>query len=222
MITMTGGYRKMKLFSLMVALVVVGLAVVGGTWATQERVMYSTPQETLPPEKEFAVVLKYYNKGEEEYKVPDGTKDNNVFSECIWCPGRTELVTLKIENNEQFAVDIDLQMLIDNESGLGNVLTAAWIVENTESYSSWYDFRDAASSNVSRLNVSPIKVLDGSGRNEYAIPANGKIEVELAVHMDESATSEYANLSIKIDFKMQVNADYEPGTTTFEDESSEG
>lgn len=218
---MTGGYRRMKLFSLMVALIVAGLAVVGGTWATQvDYGSTSSEGESIDTEGEdnkYAVDLQYWN-GTNYVTVTD----NSLFADSLWCPGRTEVVYMKIVNQEQFPVDVGLTMNVsDLDAGnLSEVLTAAWLLkekgglEYADKPTNWGAFYEMAGTNVGELSSGSIPVVAGT-HNEYVLaPDSGELTIALAIHMDESATSDYASEGVDLDFILRVNADRKPGSMT--------
>ncbi len=219
---MTGGYRRIKLFSLMVALLVAGLAVVGGTWATSTSLNYmpgetASPLDNDPNKFGYNVKLLYHNGTDYVSAI-----NENVFAEKLWCPGKTEVVYLRIKNNEPFPVDVSLVMDRNEakETKLGEVLTAAWIKSSTtenlkehvKALGSWNEFCIVATSNNIQMLTEDVTILE-NGQNQNVIQANQSIDVVLAIHMDESASSEYAALGIELNFILNVNSDEKPSST---------
>lgn len=223
---MTGGYRKIKLFSLMVALIVAGLAVVGGTWATQ--VNYAK-KETAKPHA-LKVEYQYLSENNEWTTMNAATK--NVFDGRTWCPGRTEIIYLKVHNNESVPVDVNLNLYMEaNEFAETETMTMAWLTnasleeleKEIDKCSNWDDFyKTAVTQSQSKVNgnenteiIAQVEVLDAkatkeesvlSGRNRNLVSAGQSYYIALAIHMDESTTSTYAGKTMSVKFKWQANS----------------
>lgn len=232
---MTGGYRKIKLFSLMVALIVAGLAVVGGTWAwgvnysEQEKGFQrkiDDDQDTL----NYNVSFLYHDGKNYEPSLLDG----NVFNGINWCPGRTQIVYLKIENNEAFSVGVSIDMIVDENTFDGDMEYAVLYGQDlkavgAEHPSSWENFAaKVAAQNVeldSTVAKSGVMKKNESYRLLYrqqlsqnlgqatesgtigdeTIPAGSDTYyLALAIHMDESTTVQG---SADVRFNIQVDAD---------------
>jgi len=231
---MTGGYRKMKLFSLMVALLVAGLAVVGGTWATLATVNYGVSETAKP--HDLNVDISYFDSKGVEHSMGANTKE--VFSDRTWCPGRTEIVYLKVKNNEAFPIDMNLELVMEENQFAGaNTMTMAWLTERDLSQlktkiaacSDWIDFCDAVGVQVANKRqqntgvvipdqITVLKKSKGeaekilSGHNQNLVEANNEYYVALAIHMAESATSTEAGKTMSVKFKWQANSNEFPTT----------
>lgn len=221
---MTGGYRKIKLFSLMVALVALGLAVVGGTWASQDKLDYQD-EKNIEYEKnehlDYAVELNYYNGTGYVTALGEGV---NVFNGSAWCPGKTEIVYLQIKNKEGFPVDVALTLVPkeadNNKKRFGEVLTAAWLVSEsdlretvTSTYKNWGEFSEEAKDVKPLTNDVEVLKNGEAGGMQNVILSSGAQYIALAVHMSESASSDYAKLGLNLSFNLRVNADQAPTTT---------
>ncbi len=205
--------KKSKKLFLLIALVVlaVGVTALSGTFATgvnkeDEAVNSGTP---------FNVTLKYYDYWNEpqDYKALD-----KVFDQTFpWCPGRTEVLYLKLTNGEKFPVECGLTM-VAGESELNDVFTYA-VLNNlqrndTNHPQDWDNFKSSIVYEVIQpeskmtqgdLLAYPLTVLNAGETVYFAV----------GLHMSESATNEYANKQLPLTFNLRVNADYEPGTTEF-------
>lgn len=204
---MTGGYRKIKLFSLMVALIVAGLAVVGGTWASG--VIYKG--EATHHEMNN-VKFEYFN-GSDYVSVNETT---NVFSNSVWCPGRTEVFYFRVQNGEDFPVDCDLYLdVTDNE--LAGQLTLA-VIDNDADWSedaqqrpgSWQAFSKHESAQLTVLDTAKAYLV--GERKSHLAKENAWDYITVAIHMHENTPSTYEGKQAGMKFRLQINAT-DPQTT---------
>lgn len=201
--------KKSKKLFLLIALVVlaVGVTALSGTFATGvnkigEPEYYDTP---------FTVTLEYYDYWNElqGYKALD-----KVFDQTFpWCPGRTEVLYLKLTNGEKFPVECGLTMAA-GKSELNDVFTYA-VLKNlqrndTNHPQDWDNFKSSIVYEVIQpeskmtqgdLLAYPLTVLNAGETVYFAV----------GLHMSESATNEYANKQLPLTFNLRINADFEPG-----------
>lgn len=205
--------KKSKKLFLLIALVVlaVGVTALSGTFATG----VNKEGDEEASENAFNVTLEYYDYWNE----PQGYKAlDKVFDKTFpWCPGRTEVLYLKLTNGEKFPVECGLTM-VAGESELNDVFTYA-VLKNlqrndTNHPQDWNGFKSSAvfdilqeESNMKQGNLPayPLTVLNASETVYFAV----------GLHMSENATNEYANKQLPLTFSLRVNANYEPGTTEF-------
>lgn len=206
---MTGGYRKIKLFSLVVALMMAGLAVVGGTWATGA--LYDGEASDVPQGTSYAVELKYYDGG--NGYVSTAGNDVNYFGNDPWCPGKTQIVYLKVENNEDFAVNATVRLNVGQSTLDDGVMEYAFYTadqslhDDSSKPSNWNEFKTRAGAGVGVLkeNQSYEMIhqvgLDAAKNAEY---------IALAIHMKESASNSNQNKSMSLGFSMQIDSLFAP------------
>lgn len=216
---MTNAGNK-KLLALLVTLVLLasGLIAMGSTFAGQ--VNYNDAMVDLNTNENvmtYKVDIECYDPsatGNDPYAISLMT-NADVFtgSNVYWCPGKTEIVYLRITNNEKFPIDCSLDMNV-KESGFDNVLSYAVIAEDLKTGTvthpaNWSKFVEAAS-------VSDTLAI---GNDENLLFENAPIEAggvryyAVAMHMDEKATSEYQGKTLKMTFDFRVNANYQTGDT---------
>ncbi len=196
-----------RLVIVLAALVIacVGLVALNGTFASQ--VSYSGEKVELTGET-FNVDLQYW----------DGSEYVSLFSEDAqpfpadsqWCPGRSEIVYLKLSSNESFPVDSTVSLKV-NSSGFGEVISYAVISQNLLSDpaahpTSWEDFVNKSQSGAQVLAVNSHPLFEVK-----AIMPGQEQYVALCMHMAENATSQYQNQQLNLQFVLRTNADYEPG-----------
>lgn len=217
---MTNAGNK-KLLALLVTLVLLaaGLIAMGSTFAGQ--VNYDDDMVVLNTNKNvmtYKVDIECYDPsatGNDPYVLSlmtnaDVFTGNNVY----WCPGKTEIVYLRITNNEKFPIDCSLDMNVE-ESGFDNVLSYAVIPEDLKTGTvthpaNWREFMGAATVNGTLTVGSEDKNLLFENA---PIEAGGVRYYAVAMHMDEKATSEYQGKTLEMTFDFRVNANYETGDT---------
>lgn len=146
--------------------------------------------------------------------IADGEGD--IFSEngngINWEPGRTEIVYLAVQNNGTLAASFDLDVIptaIEGKQHLGEVLEFA-VLDDMKSFDeltadNWTELTenlDQGQNLFEKLNTTRRVVEDeivNKGETKY---------LALAVHMKETAESEYENAAVNID--VQVNATQAP------------
>lgn len=143
-------------------------------------------------------------------------KEGDIFSKngngINWEPGRTEIVYLAVQNNGTLAASFDLDVIptaIEGKQHLGEVLEFA-VLDDVKSFDkltadNWTELTenlDQGQNLFEKLNTTRRVVEDeivNKGETKY---------LALAVHMKETAESEYENAAINID--VQVNATQAP------------
>lgn len=204
---MTKSINK-RLLILLAALVLVcgGMAALNGTFAAQ---VDTSGSATELIGKAFQADLQYWN-GAEYVSLLNGT--SQPFTEASkWCPGRSEIVYLKLISNESFPINSTLSLEVD-ESGFDDTISFAvlpqdLLTDTTAHPTSWAAFASAANGAAvlaegvhELMKVEPL--MPGEEQAQY---------LALCMHMDESASSEYQNKQLSMKFTLRLDAEYEPG-----------
>jgi hypothetical protein len=177
-----------------------------GTFAT--RVEYTGDKTVLDNSKNFAVSLEYIKDG--RYVSLFG--DAQPFSASTkWCPGRSEIVYLKMCNNEQFPVNCTLALNVA-ENGFDEQLQYAILPADLSSGevqhpASWSEFVQATQKNATVLAQGAHLLMD---EKTPLNPGETKC-LALCIHMNEGADSSYQNKKLSMDFSLRLDADFEPG-----------
>lgn len=201
--------KKSKKLFLLIALVVlaVGVTALSGTFATG----VNKEGDEKASENAFSVTLEYYDYWNE----PQGYKElDKVFDETFaWCPGRTEILYLRLTNKEAFPVECGLTMAA-GKSELNDVFTYA-VLKNLQRNDAnhpqdWDNFKSSIVYEVIQpeskmtqgdLLAYPLTVLNAGETVYFAV----------GLHMSEGATNGYANKQLPLTFNLRINADFEPG-----------
>ena len=203
---MNAGNKRLILLLLALSMLVCG--VIGGTLALNDS------NDTM----DYNVKLLCYNPDTKEYDLPlYGESAYSPFAtDVVWCPGYTEIVYLKLTNGEAFPVDCELDIVV-KENGFGKTLSYAVIYgmqPTTKGHpTNWVDFKAKANisktlENSSYTVTSKVELDPGDRSSRY---------YALAIHMDENATNEYKNVSMEMNFLLNVTAEKEPGSTPSND-----
>ena len=231
--------RKKTVFILAALIVLaLGVALVGNTLATGIN-RNSQADELKGQAGVYNVDISYL--AADKHYVSLNVQDGASFSkDMFWCPGRTEIVYLKITNYEKFIVECSPILSVSKDStqtaNLGDVLTYA-VIHNLKTpadlqdYSNWDQFLNAANDpngigGSGRLSVddhvafktadnkSVMFPLAAASVNDAGkmIPAdNGNAYFALAIHMDEDASNSYQNAKLNLLINLKVDANYKPG-----------
>ncbi len=195
-----------RLLILLAALVLVcgGMAALSGTFASS--VNYNGPETELIGDT-FNVDLQYWN-GKNYVSLLKGN-DQPFSDSSLWCPGRSELVYLRLISEEKFPINAYLSLKVEN-NGFDDKLSYAVLEQDLLSASashptSWADFAASAKGT---------KVLTGNETHQLlsAEPLMTEQYLALCIHMDESATSEYQNKQLSMNFVLRMDADFMPGS----------
>lgn len=196
--------KKLVLLMIALAILCVGFIALSGTFATQ--VSYDSEMKELS-EKDFYVDLMHLSGDTYTTLLGDGSQ---AFPDSsFWCPGRSEILYLKVVNNEAFPVDCTLTLDVNN-SGFDDVLRYAVIndqlIPGDHSHpTSWTEF-------VSRTDGA--KVLKEAVHEimpQTLLAPNSEVYLALCIHMDENASSDYQNKTLLMNFALRTNANYQPG-----------
>lgn len=203
---MTKSVNK-RLVILLAVLVIAcgGLFALNGTFAGQ--VTYDDEQVVLT-DGNFNVDLEYLSGGS---YVSLFSGNAQPFPESSkWCPGRSEIVYLKLSNAEAFPVECSLSLKV-KDNGFDDVISYAVITEElvpgSEAHpGSWADF-------VSRAADSAAVLADGIHQltDLQLLMPGDKCYIALCMHMSEEATSQYQNKQMNLQFALRTNANYQPG-----------
>lgn len=209
--------KKSKKLFLLIALIVlaVGVTALSGTFATG--VNYNESETKLEGETNFNVDVQYVhsNSGSTEYA---DLLTTTAFSDSSkWCPGRTEIIYLKLTNKEAFPINCTVDLNV-TESEFDNVLSYSvlkgdLLYNNKENHpTSWADYVEKAAPQKPKvLSVDKHTLLE----KETLPVGNAPCYLALAIHMDENATNDYENKVMKMNFSLRFDANYKPGTTEF-------
>ncbi len=202
--------RSKKLVMLLaLALLALGLAALSGTFAST--VDYNTEKKNVAENKSYYVDVQYVhsNSGTAEYA---DLLNTTAFSDSSkWCPGRTEIIYLKLTNKEAFPINCTVDLNV-TESEFDSVLSYSvmegdLLYNNKENHpTSWADYVSKAGNLSTVLSKGKYTLLE-----EETLIGNAPCYLALAIHMDENATSEYENKTLKMNFILRYDAMYEPG-----------
>ncbi len=201
--------KKLVLLMVALAILCVGFIALSGTFATQ--VAY-TGEKTELTDSDFNVGLMYLSGNGYANLLGDGSQ---AFPDSsLWCPGRSEIIYLKVINNEAFPVDCTLTLNVTS-TGFDDVLSyavfPAQLIPGDEQHpTSWTDF-------VSRTSGSSVLSKAAHTLLPTTLLAPGDVTyLALCIHMDENASSAYQNKTLNMNFALRTNADYQPGTVPAE------
>lgn len=208
-------HGKSSTLLLVMLILLAGAMLVGGTFADQlnlEGTEQALPNNVNTAGMDYAVTLSYYDAdaavpGYVNVLTPHGKVTDGMF----WCPGRTEIIYLKVENAEKFPVEAIVSVVA---SDVANVQK----FDNTLSYVVFDGLKQGV-----ELPVASWKEVTGgqtlkTGSSEIQLVQTDLLATQgnvhylaLAIHMDEHAGSKYMNAQMNLDFKLRVNANYQPG-----------
>lgn len=199
-----------RLGILLAALVVLGggILAINGTFASN--VNYNTPKTVLDSSQNFNVSLEYLKDG----KYVSLFDDAQPFSDSSkWCPGRSEIVYLKLSNNELFPINCTLALNV-NETEFDDQLQYAILpvnlfADDAQHPASWREFVQAAENNAKVLGQGTHHLI-----NEKTMlypDENNAQYIALCIHMNEDADSSYQNKKLSMNFSLRLDADFEPG-----------
>ena len=207
---------------LMVLLILLtGAMLIGGTFAeTFINLTGQAPTEnygTAPNVMDYAVTLSYYDAdavvpGYTDVFAPSAEVTDGLF----WCPGRTEIIYLKVDNAEKFPAQAVVSVVASDVNGkqkfdktlsyvvFDGVKQGDKLMQNGKEITSWAQVQgeQTLSTGSSEIPLVTTDLLATQGNAHY---------LALAIHMDESAGSKYMNAQMELDFKLRVNANYAPG-----------
>ena len=197
-----------RLGILLAALIVLGggMLALNGTFATQ--VDYTGEKTVLGNGQEFNVSLEYVKDGEYVSLFDDA----QPFSDSSkWCPGRSEIVYLRLSNKEQFPVKCSLTLNV-NENGFDEqlqyaILPGNLLADGAVHPASWSEFVQATEMSAAVLTQGKHQLIEGKTL------LNPDVQyLALCIHMNEGADSSYQNKKLSMNFSLRLDADYEPGS----------
>ena len=215
---LTGDFERMRtmrtprlmLLLLAAALLVTGALAFGGTFAIEEKLELTGEETKLDDTVAFDVsVMQVY---------PDGAKPLMVNGavnawQVDWCPNRSEIVYLQLQNNEDFPVEMTLTMDVNalNHSDMFAYAAVPGITESTNPCNNWEDFAAKAAHTGNLVNDASLYVLQ-----KVTVWPNSIYDCALGLHMNKEATApdpEDKEPLMSLGFTFTVNAN-EPGTLT--------
>lgn len=216
-------YIKLRILLLTLALVCIGILVLNGTFASKVTYDTSTAADLPTNSGHYNAVLSYQTANNSYVElINNGVYTDASFStDMFWCPGRTEIVYLKVQNKESFPVNYSLSLLVSEESNDNYFLT------DTMSYAvhkglkrtdpnhpeSWSDYVKACeggqAQQLSRTSANPL-----FSDPQPLEPGNGEAYLALAIHMDENASSAYKNKNLSLKIELRIDSNSVPGGAT--------
>lgn len=208
--------RRPVFLSAAILTILLGTAFVGSTFASG--VNYNT-QKQDPLARHYNVAFEYLNGS---LYVPMQSSAA-LTDDMLWCPGKTEIVYLKLTNNELFPVGCSLKLNVTTND-FDDMFTYAVIEEDLKSASdhpgNWTGFCRAASK-TGTLRVGEHNLRNGDPEKHedtILLPKGSSHCMAVAIHMSEQATSAYSSSkndekTMNFEFVLQVNANFEPGET---------
>ncbi|MBQ4074191.1 MAG: hypothetical protein IJD39_03180 [Clostridia bacterium] len=224
---MRTGRKKTVLIMAALIVLAAGVALVGNTLA--DGVTKSTEAENAIGN--YEVEFTYKNQEGNYVSVPadasvQGVSD--VTEGMFWCPGRTEIIYLKLDNKELFDTKATISVDVYG-TGFGETLTYAVVHGSTPDHpGTWKEFqarakeleaagtlpltgtlKAGAEENPNNYKLLADRLLDNEASNQAT--ANDYY-VAFAIHMDENASNAYQGNTMKLDLKLQIDANFQPGT----------
>jgi len=190
---------KIGVLVLALSMVCAGVILLGNTFATK---VNKTDHQVIVDENnktmKYDIDLLYVKDTTSTSLL---TSNAAVFTEnMLWCPGKTEVVHLQLVNNEKFPVEYRLFLDV-TESEFESTLTYAILADDHDP-TSWTDFVNH--SNGKRTLSKERHLLTPT---ELTLASKGTYNLTFAIHMEESATSEYRNKQLEFVFDIEIDAD---------------
>lgn len=192
-----------------VAVLAVGIAALSGTFATG--VTYDDEKLALTDSNRYNVSVRYIHSNDISAGYKDIFSAGNFTGASKWCPGRTEIIYLKLQNNEAFPVNCTVSLNVQ-ETAFDDTLRYAVLSRDlltdrqNQHPANWAEYVQQA---------DPAAVLTEGAHilwEKQPLPIDGTEQyLALAIHMDENATNEYENKTMKMNFILRFDANYEPG-----------
>lgn len=210
---MTKKSKKFFLLIVLVILAVTGLAL-GGTFATEETLTLTGEKNQLEDGKNFNVSAEFIHSNNGDAGYTDLLNAPAFHDAAKWCPGRTEIIYLRLTNEEAFPVSATVQMHV-TETGFDDVLSYAVIEEDLLANNkaahptSW----DAYAQKAGNENVHVLAKATHTLMDKVTLIPDQPRYLALAIHMDESATSRYEKKDLNMHFSLRYDANYAPGET---------
>lgn len=207
-------HRKTSTLMLVLLVLLAGAMLIGGTFAETFR-LDDKGQQTLEnnqPGMDYAVTLKYYDAdaATPDY-YPTLSAGEEITDSLFWCPGRTEIIYLKVENAEEFPLEAEISLKAQDVTGRAKFdNTLSYVVFDGLEYgkplpvSSWSQVNNARplTTGTTQIPLVETNMLATQGNVHY---------LALAIHMDEKASNAYQNAQMSLDFTLRVNANHAPG-----------
>ena len=209
--------RSRKGTILLVALILLaaGGLYIGSTFAYPGVDRNGTAEQTA---RDFQVAYEYTTNVFDPAAQYIPMAGNKPFSaDTLWCPGRTEIITLRIDNNEDFPVECTLKMDVSH-TDFDDVLTYAVMNGRLSTEANpprnWNEF-------VALAGQETVLSAGEHTLQHQALlwPDNGNEKyITLAIHMDEGASSKYAStaenpVTLAMTLNLVIDADMAPGQT---------
>jgi len=208
--------RKKSVF-ILTALVVlaIGIMILGNTFATGLKLEGAA----LEGISDFKVSFQYFDQEQGGYlpvrlitaAQDTAQQDNPITKGMFWCPGRTEIIYLQVQNNEAFPVRATVSVNVTG-SGFGKTLTYAVIEgeKHKDHPTTWESYLEEA-----RASGKTGILEAGSGQGKaYTLLQKGMgigekpTIIALAIHMAEDASNMYQNNTMNLEFSLRIDADY--------------
>jgi len=204
--------RKPVFLSAAVLAILLGSVLIGSTFASGVDYENTHRQPPLGENENYKVALEYHDGSSGYVSMQSAAA---LTKDTLWCPGRTEVLYIRLTNTEEFPTSCTLTLNV-KDSGFGDTLTYAVIegdlLEKSAEYrpKSWSDFLSKARGGKDEvLSVGAHTLLERAALD----PKAGTRHLAIAIHMDENARSDYASQTMNLDFVLHVDANYKPGET---------
>lgn len=205
--------RKKTVFILAALIVLaLGVALVGNTLATG--INRENGANVIDASSDYKVDFQYYDFNAETpaYKDAKTASQNDITEGMFWCPGRTEIVYLRLDNQQVFPVEATLSVNVSG-SGFGDTLTYAVVTgkAHKDHSNNWNGFYNQATQKGTLKTSNQYTLLDKHLLSLDGADADAdECYIAVAIHMDENASNEYKNDTLNISFKLQIDANYTP------------
>jgi len=211
------GNRKLWLLIALLA-VALGAAAYGGTFSSQ--VSYTGEETGIADDTSYQVAVEFLhsnNYNASNIKYSDLLASAAFTDASSFCPNRTEIIYLKLTNQEAFPINYSLALKV-KENGFGDALTYAVISgqdlladqkkAHPANWAAYLLMADAAPSVLSVTGEDQAHPV----ADKVLLEPGGVSHLAVAVHMDENAGNEYQDKKLNMQFAVRFDADYQPGT----------
>ena len=215
---MNTGHKKSVFILAALIVLAAGIMMLGNTFATGLNLEGADPEGI----SDFNVSFQYFDQAKGEY-VPvhpeaaaqdTAQQDSPITKGMFWCPGRTEIIYLQVQNKEAFPVRATVSVNVTG-SGFGNTLTYAVIAgdERKAHPTTWQSYLAQAQASG---KTGILEAGSDQGKEYILLQKDIGIGEEpdyiaLAIHMAEDASNMYQNNTMNLEFALRIDADYEAG-----------
>ena len=215
---MNTGHKKSVFILAALIVLAVGIMMLGNTFATGLKLEGAAPEGI----SDFNVSFQYFDQEQEKYLPVDlktaaqdtAQQDSPITKGMFWCPGRTEIIYLQVQNEEAFPVSATVSVNVTG-SGFGKTLTYAVIEGDAhkDHPTTWQSYLAQAQASG---ETGILEAGSGQGKAYTLLQKDmgigeGPAYIALAIHMAEDASNMYQNNTMNLEFALRIDADYEAG-----------